>query len=55
MVQVVAGRHKREIAESLGVRPHIVPVHKARMVKLRAESVPDLVRLSLGVRDKHRA
>lgn len=48
MDQVVAGRHNREIAESLGISPRTVEVHKARMMtKLRVESVPDLVRLSL--------
>ena len=45
---VVSGRHNREIAETLGISPRTVEVHKARMmVKLRVDSVPDLVRLSL--------
>lgn len=45
---VVAGRHNREIAETLGISPRTVEVHKARMVaKLGVENVPDLVRLSL--------
>ncbi len=48
MELVVAGRHNREIAESLGISPRTVEVHKARMVaKLQVENVPDLVRLSL--------
>lgn len=46
---VVAGRHNREIAETLGISPRTVEVHKARMVaKLGVENVPDLVRMSLG-------
>ncbi len=46
---VVAGRHNREIAETLGISPRTVEVHKARMTtKLRVENVPDLVRMSLG-------
>jgi FixJ family two-component response regulator len=45
---VVEGRHNREIAETLGISPRTVEVHKARMMtKLGVESVPDLVRLSL--------
>lgn len=45
---VVAGRHNREIAETLGISPRTVEVHKARMIaKLRVENVPDLVRMSL--------
>ena len=48
MEAVVAGQHNREIAEILGISPRTVEVHKARMMtKLRVESVPDLVRLSL--------
>jgi RNA polymerase sigma factor (sigma-70 family) len=48
MELVVGGRHNREIAESLGISPRTVEVHKARMMtKLRVGSVPDLVRLSL--------
>lgn len=50
---VVAGRHNREIAETLGISPRTVEVHKARMVmKLRVDNVPDLVRLSLVGQDK---
>lgn len=49
MELVVAGRHNREIAETLGISPRTVEVHKARMVaKLGVENVPDLVRMSLG-------
>jgi RNA polymerase sigma factor (sigma-70 family) len=51
MNMVVAGRHNREIAEELGISARTVEVHKARMMtKLRVESVPDLVRLSLSGR-----
>ena len=46
---VVVGRHNREIATFLDISVRTVEVHKARMLtKLRAESVADLVRLSLG-------
>lgn len=56
MELVVAGRHNREIAETLGISPRTVEVHKARMMtKLRVESVPDLVRLSLVGHDKGHA
>lgn len=49
MELVVAGRHNREIAALLGISPRTVEVHKARMLdKLRVQTVPDLVRLSLG-------
>lgn len=49
---VVSGRHNREIAEALGISPRTVEVHKARMmVKLRVDTVPDLVRLSLVRRE----
>ena len=48
----VSGRHNREIAEALGISPRTVEVHKARMmVKLRVDTVPDLVRLSLVRRE----
>lgn len=48
MKLVVDGRHNREIAEILGISARTVEVHKARMMmKLRVESVADLVRLSL--------
>ena len=49
---VIAGRHNREIAEELGISVRTVEVHKARMMaKLEAESIPQLVRVSLGVDD----
>lgn len=52
MELVVAGRHNREIAETLGISARTVEVHKARMMtKLHAERVPDLVRLSMAGRD----
>lgn len=45
---VVAGRHNREIAESLGISTRTVEVHKARMMaKMQATSIPDLVRMLL--------
>ena len=45
---VVAGRHNREIAESLGISVRTVEVHKARMMeKLEAATVADLVRQHL--------
>lgn len=50
MEWVVAGRHNRDIAEQLGISVRTVEVHKTRMMlKLRADSVADLVRLSLGI------
>jgi RNA polymerase sigma factor (sigma-70 family) len=49
---VIAGHHNREIAEELGISVRTVEVHKARMMaKLEAESIPQLVRVSLGVGD----
>lgn len=45
---VVAGRHNREIAESLGISARTVEVHKSRMMaKMQATCVPDLVRMFL--------
>lgn len=53
MNHVVIGRHNRDIALELGISVRTVEVHKARMMtKLKAESVADLVRLSLGVISK---
>ena len=52
MAMIVAGRHNREIAEAMGISARTVEVHKARvMQKLNADSVAQLVRLSLGVVD----
>lgn len=52
---VVDGRHNREIAELLGISARTVEVHKARMMaKLRVDSVPDLVRLSIVGREPDR-
>ena len=52
MELVIAGRHNREIATELGISARTVEVHKARMMaKLEAESVPQLVRISLGLAD----
>lgn len=51
MELVVAGRHNRDIAAALHISPRTVEVHKARvMQKLRVNSIPDLVRLSLRAR-----
>lgn len=48
MELVVAGRHNRDIAAILQISVRTVEVHKARvMQKLRVDSIPDLVRLSL--------
>lgn len=50
MELIVAGRHNREIAELLKISSRTVEVHKTRvMQKLRADSVAQLVRMSLGV------
>lgn len=51
MELVIAGRHNREIAETLGISARTVEVHKAHMMaKLRADSVADLVRQCLLLR-----
>ena len=48
MELIIEGRHNREIAETLGISARTVEVHKSRvMAKCAADSVPDLVRLSL--------
>ena len=48
MELVAKGCHNREIAETLGISPRTVEVHKARvMEKLQAQSVPELVRIVL--------
>ena len=50
---VVIGKHNREIAEDLGISARTVEVHKARMMtKLQVAGVPDLVRLSIGTRER---
>ena len=47
---VVAGRHNRDIADELEISVRTVEVHKTRMMaKLGADSIADLVRLSLGI------
>lgn len=52
---VVAGRHNREIAQSMDISVRTVEVHKARMMtKLRTDNVPELVRLYLLNRTEHR-
>lgn len=48
MELVVAGRHNREIAASLGISPRTVEVYKANLqTKLRVDNIPELVRFSL--------
>ena len=48
MELVARGCHNREIAETLGISPRTVEVHKARvMEKLQVQSVPELVRIVL--------
>ena len=50
MELVAKGCHNREIAETLGISPRTVEVHKARvMEKLQVQSVPELVRIVLRV------
>jgi len=50
MELVVSGRHNRDIAADLGISVRTVEVHKARMMsKLKADGVPQLVRMSLGL------
>lgn len=52
MELVITGRHNREIAGALGISARTVEVHKARMMaKLGANSIPQLVRISLGLAD----
>ena len=52
MELVIAGRHNSEIAGTLGISARTVEVHKARMMaKLGTSSIPQLVRISLGVAD----
>lgn len=47
---VISGKHNREIALELGISVRTVEVHKARiMSKLKADSVAQLVRMSLGM------
>ncbi len=48
MLQVVAGKPNRDIAEELGISPRTVEVFKARMMeKMQARSVPELVRMAM--------
>lgn len=48
MELVVAGRHNREIAATLGISPRTVEVYKANLqIKLQVDNIPDLVRFSL--------
>lgn len=51
MQLVVDGRHNREIAEALGISARTVEVHKSRLMsKLQADSIAELVRISLGIK-----
>ncbi|MBK5914675.1 response regulator transcription factor [Rhodocyclus purpureus] len=48
MELVVAGRHNREIAATLGISTRTVEVYKANLqIKLQVDNIPDLVRFSL--------
>lgn len=48
MELVIAGRHNREIATTLGISVRTVEVHKTRMMdKLRVESLAQLLRMSM--------
>lgn len=50
MELVVAGKHNRDIAVTLGISARTVEVDKSRlMAKLQAEGVPQLVRMTLGL------
>jgi RNA polymerase sigma factor (sigma-70 family) len=45
---VVAGRHNREIAATLGISPRTVEVYKAKLLdKLQVSRLPELIRLAL--------
>lgn len=58
MERVVDGKSNRSIAAELGLSPKTIEVHRARvMEKMKATSLPELVRLRLTVADhqeKHR-
>jgi FixJ family two-component response regulator len=44
---VVAGMSNRQIASKIGIRQATVKFHRGRvMAKMRADSVPDLVRMA---------
>jgi FixJ family two-component response regulator len=50
MELVVSGHHHRDIATDLGISVRTVEVHKGCMMsKLKVDSVPQLVRMSLGL------
>ena len=45
MTLVVSGNANREVAESLGISPKTVEVHRSRvMAKMKADNLPDLVK-----------
>ncbi|MEN6586974.1 MAG: response regulator [Sulfuricella sp.] len=51
MEKVTLGEPNREIARQLGISPRTVEVYKARMMeKMRTQSLPELVRLVLGIK-----
>ena len=48
--RVVVGRSNREVAEELRLSPKTVEAHRSRVMgKMRAESLPDLVRMAMTV------
>jgi RNA polymerase sigma factor (sigma-70 family) len=51
-----AGRHNREIGESLGISPRTVEVYKARLMeKLQARNLSELIRFALTADREHAA
>jgi FixJ family two-component response regulator len=53
---VVAGRHNREIAATLGISPRTVEVYKAKLLdKLQVSRLPELIRLALDAGVAHDA
>ncbi|MDX2143544.1 MAG: response regulator [Rhodospirillaceae bacterium] len=47
---IVAGRHNREIAATLGISPRTVEVYKSKiMEKMRVTRLPELIRLAVAI------